>query len=230
MIELKERLIAEKQRQKKYLMQQFLTGKKRLPGFHGEWKRLTLNHILKERKEKNISQNLRICSVAVNKGVIDQIEHLGRSYAADDTSNYNVVHYGDIVYTKSPTGRFPYGIIKQSLLHENVAVSPLYGVFKPVTRDVGYILHAYFEHAINANNYLLPIIHKGAKNTINISNDVFISKSLFFPTEQQEQTALANIFFTANREIELLRRELEEEKRKKKALSRLMLTGIVRCI
>ena len=38
-IELKEKLLAEKQRQKKYLMQQLLTGKKRLPGFGGTWKK-----------------------------------------------------------------------------------------------------------------------------------------------------------------------------------------------
>ena len=36
-IELKERLLAEKQRQKKYLMQQLLTGKQRLPGYKETW-------------------------------------------------------------------------------------------------------------------------------------------------------------------------------------------------
>lgn len=130
-IELKEKRLAEKQRQKKYFMQQLLTGKKRLPGFRGEWKNIKLCEVLSERKEKNIEQNLRICSVAVQKGVIDQIEHLGRSYAASDTSNYSVAHYGDIIYTKSPTGDFLYGIVKQNLLQETVAVSPLYGVFTP---------------------------------------------------------------------------------------------------
>ena len=78
-IELKEKQLAGKQRQKKYLMQQLLTGKKRLPGFSGAWKNIKLCEVLSERKEKNIEQNLRICSVAVQKGVIDQIEHLGRS-------------------------------------------------------------------------------------------------------------------------------------------------------
>lgn len=128
-IELKEKRLAEKQRQKKYLMQQLLTGKKRLPGFSGEWKNIKLCEVLSERKEKNVEQNLRICSVAVQKGVVDQVEHLGRSYAANDTSNYSVAHYGDIIYTKSPTGDFLYGIVKQNLLQETVAVSPLYGVF-----------------------------------------------------------------------------------------------------
>ena len=121
-IELKEKRLAEKQRQKKYLMQQLLTGKKRLPGFSGEWKNIKLCEVLSERKEKNVEQNLRICSVAVQKGVVDQVEHLGRSYAANDTSNYSVAHYGDIIYTKSPTGDFLYGIVKQNLLQETVEV------------------------------------------------------------------------------------------------------------
>ncbi len=50
-IELKEKRLAEKQRQKKYLMQQLLTGKKRLPGFSGEWKNIKLCEVLSERKE-----------------------------------------------------------------------------------------------------------------------------------------------------------------------------------
>lgn len=227
-IELKEKRLAEKQRQKKYLMQQLLTGKKRLPGFSGTWKNIKLCEVLSERKEKNIEQNLRICSVAVQKGVIDQIEHLGRSYAASDTSNYSVAHYGDIIYTKSPTGDFLYGIVKQNLLQETVAVSPLYGVFTPMTFGLGYFLHTYFQSAIYAQNYLLPIVQKGAKNTINITNDTFISSKLYLPLDVEEQKAIADTFIAADREIELLQQDIEQEKQKKKALMQLLLTGIVR--
>lgn len=198
-IELKEKRLAEKQRQKKYLMQQLLTGKKRLPGFSGEWKNIKLCEVLSERKEKNVEQNLRICSVAVQKGVVDQVEHLGRSYAANDTSNYSVAHYGDIIYTKSPTGDFLYGIVKQNLLQETVAVSPLYGVFTPLTFGLGYFLHTYFQSAICARNYLLPIVQKGAKNTINITNDTFISSKLYLPLDVEEQKAIADTFIAADR-------------------------------
>ena len=227
-IELKEKRLAEKQRQKKYLMQQLLTGKKRLPGFSGEWKNIKLSEVLSERKEKNVEQNLRICSVAVQKGVVDQVEHLGRSYAANDTSNYSVAHYGDIIYTKSPTGDFLYGIVKQNLLQETVAVSPLYGVFTPLTFGLGYFLHTYFQSAICARNYLLPIVQKGAKNTINITNDTFISSKLYLPLDVEEQKAIADTFIAADREIELLQQDIEQEKQKKKALMQLLLTGIVR--
>lgn len=227
-IELKEKRLSEKQRQKKYLMQQLLTGKKRLPGFSGEWKNIKLCEVLSERKEKNVEQNLRICSVAVQKGVVDQVEHLGRSYAANDTSNYSVAHYGDIIYTKSPTGDFLYGIVKQNLLQEKVAVSPLYGVFTPMTFGLGYFLHTYFQSAICARNYLLPIVQKGAKNTINITNDTFISSKLYLPLDVEEQKAIADTFIAADREIDLLRQDIEQEKQKKKALMQLLLTGIVR--
>ena len=227
-IELKEKRLAEKQRQKKYLMQQLLTGKKRLPGFSGEWKNIKLCEVLSERKEKNVEQNLRICSVAVQKGVVDQVEHLGRSYAANDTSNYSVAHYGDIIYTKSPTGDFLYGIVKQNLLQETVAVSPLYGVFTPLTFGLGYFLHTYFQSAICARNYLLPIVQKGAKNTINITNDTFISSKLYLPLDVEEQKAIADTFIAADREIDLLRQDIEQEKQKKKALMQLLLAGIVR--
>ena len=215
-IELKEKRLAEKQRQKKYLMQQLLTGKKRLPGFSGEWKNIKLCEVLSERKEKNVEQNLRICSVAVQKGVVDQVEHLGRSYAANNTSNYSVAHYGDIIYTKSPTGDFLYGIVKQNLLQEKVAVSPLYGVFTPMTFGLGYFLHTYFQSAICARNYLLPIVQKGAKNTINITNDTFISSKLYLPLDVEEQKAIADTFIAADREIDLLRQDIEQEKQRKK--------------
>ena len=227
-IELKEKLLAEKRCQKKYLMQQLLTGKKRLPGFDGAWKKVKLKEVLTERKEKNKKQNLRICSVAVQKGVVDQVEHLGRSYAAADTSNYGVASYGDIIYTKSPTGDFPYGIIKQSHMDEDVAISPLYGIYKPITYSLGYLLHTYFTSAINARNYLFPIVQKGAKNTINITNDTFVSNTLYLPLDEEEQRVLAEVYITADREIGLLQKDIEAEQQKKKALMQLLLTGIVR--
>lgn len=44
----------------------------------------------------------------------------------------------------------------------------------------------------------------------------------------QEQTAIAQVLSTADREISLLRQDIEQEKQKKKALMQLLLTGIVR--
>ena len=227
-IELKEKLLVQKQQQKKYLMQQLLTGKLRLPDVNGEWMSVKLKELLIERNEKNVEQNHRICSVAVSKGVVDQIEHLGRSYAAADTSNYGVAHYGDIIYTKSPTGDFSLGIIKQNRMRENVAISPLYGIYKPISFSTGYLLNIYFESTINTKNYLTPIVQKGAKNTIAISNSAFLENKIFFPMDEATQSRIAKVFELTDHEIDLFQKSIEAEKQKKKALMQLLLTGKVR--
>ena len=153
-----------------------------------------MSELLVEYRNRNTS-GLRVCSVAVNKGVVDQIEHLGRSFSAADTSNYGRVKPGDVVYTKSPTGSFPYGIVKQSFMKEDVAVSPLYGVYTPRSRDIGYLLHTYFEQHQNTNNYIRTLAQKGAKNTINISTAHFLDKSIMFTINEGNIAFLANMFY-----------------------------------
>lgn len=226
-IEKLSALIEKKKIQKKALMQQLLTGKYRLKGFSIPWHEVKLKDVLYEHKGTSKGDET-ICSVSVHKGIISQIEHLGRSFAASNTSNYNLVHYGDVVYTKSPTGEFPYGIFKQSQQRKSVIVSPLYGVFTPKTYYLGYILDAFFSYAINLNNYLKPIIQKGAKNTINITNETFLSKAIFLPEETAEIKKLAEIFIKADEEIELLNKKLEAFKQEKKALMQQLLTGKIR--
>lgn len=61
LVELKEKLLAEKQRQKKYLMQQLLTGKRRLPGFEGVWKYIPAREIFKSITDKNILGIYKFC-------------------------------------------------------------------------------------------------------------------------------------------------------------------------
>ena len=91
-----------------------------------------------------------------------------------------------------------------------------------------FLIDKHISYAVNCSNYLTPIIQKGAKNTINITNDVFVSKKLYLPMDKAEQKALAALFVEADNEIELLRQSIEQEKQKKKALMQLLLTGIVR--
>ena len=143
-----------------------------------------LSELLTERNEVNTAQ-YEVYSVSVSQGVVNQVDYLGRSFAAKDTSNYNVVHYGDIVYTKSPTGDFPYGIVKRSGQTDPVAVSPLYGVYKPASNEIGCFLHYYFWNPVSAKNYLHKLIQKGAKNTINITNQRFLENTIKVPKAEK---------------------------------------------
>ena len=182
-----------------------------------QWQKQYLRDILTERKETN-KNNLPVFSVSVSKGVINQIEYLGRSFASKNTANYNIVHFGDIVYTKSPTGEFPYGIIKQSFIKENVAVSPLYGVYLPKNIHIGSILHYYFNSPINANNYLHSLVQKGAKNTINITNQRFLDNAIFLPTDEKELENIALLLNTINQKIQTEKVIFEQLEKQKKYL------------
>lgn len=181
------------------------------------WANRKLSDVLFEHKEKSTGKE-EVHSVSVHKGVVNQIEHLGRVFAASNTENYKRVLPGDIIYTKSPTGDFPFGIIKQSKVSKPVIVSPLYGVFKPETTDLGVILDAYFEYPERTINYLSSIVQKGAKNTINIHNDTFLSKSLILPLDKKEQSKIASCLSSLDELIEAHNQKLDLLKDHKKGL------------
>ena len=184
---------------------------------NGTWKDTYLRDVLKERKETN-AENYSVYSVSVSQGVVNQIEYLGRSFAAKDTSNYHVAHKGDVIYTKSPTGNFPYGIVKQSFVNEPVAISPLYGVYTPVNSALGNILHFYFLTPSHAQNYLHPLIQKGAKNTINITNEHFLDNKVLLPIEEVEASKCAKLLNTLQARIEVEKQLLLSYQRQKKCL------------
>lgn len=140
----------------------------------GTWQRIALCKVLQERNEKNVNGRT-ICSVSVSQGVVNQVEYLGRSFAAKQTSHYNIVKYGDIVYTKSPTGNFPYGIIKRSNIREDVAVSPLYGVYIPASDSIGVFLHFYFNPQIAPQTGHITQIssHRTSRSSSAVANKDF---------------------------------------------------------
>ena len=223
MISAQEQKVESLKAHKKGLMQRLFpqpgetTPRLRFPGFTGEWEENPLSHFLHEHKTKSDGK-CEVHSVSVAKGVINQVEYLGRSFAAADTSKYNLAKPGDIIYTKSPTGAFPYGIVKQNKNPYNVIVSPLYAVYTPVNQYVGYILDSYFESPVNTNNYLSSLIQKGAKNTIQISNDTFVSKSMCLPSNPAEQQKIAKCLESLDSLIAAEIQELESLKAHKKGL------------
>lgn len=80
-IELKEKHLAEKHRQKKYLMQQLLTGKKRLPGFSGEWSMQPLSQLSKAITKKTADEQYEVLSISAGIGFVNQSEKFGKQIA-----------------------------------------------------------------------------------------------------------------------------------------------------
>ena len=183
---------------------------------HSSIRMTMLSELLEERNEKNTAL-FPVHSVSVSEGVINQIDYLGRSFAAADTSHYNVAHKGDIIYTKSPTGEFPFGIVKRNAIESNVAVSPLYGVYKPISDDVAIYLHYYFCSPLNAQNYLHKLIQKGAKNTINITNQRFVQNCIPLP-DKKTLEGFVKLTTTVSTKLKLEKSLLEKLQKQKRYL------------
>ena len=228
-IELKEKLLAEKQRQKKYLMQQLLTGKKRLPGFDGEWQNCRLHQIAKRIRRKNTVGNENVLTISAQYGLINQSEFFNKEIASEDKSNYYLLNRNDFAYNKSYSSGYPFGAIKRLTRYDMGIVSPLYICFEIVGENVSLeYMEQYFEAGL-MNREIQAFAQEGARNhgLLNIAVDDFFNSKLVLPSIEEQQ-AIAAILTAADREIELLQQDLEQEKQKKKALMQLLLTGIVR--
>lgn len=219
-----EKLVKSKEQRLEWIRSNVLGGVVRLSGFTKPWQTVPLARVLTEHGHTSTG-NEEVHSVSVHQGLINQIEHLGRSFAAANTDHYNRVLPGDIVYTKSPTGDFPLGIIKQSRLDKAAIVSPLYGVFTPASRELGTIMDTLFASPAAAERLLAPVVQKGAKNTIAVTNKNFLKAQLHLPTDQREIVALSELVEAARAELEVHQAELKLLRNQKRGLMQKLLTG-----
>lgn len=222
-IKLKEKRLAEKQRQKKYLMQQLLTGKKRLPGFSGEWKKAKLKNILYERKTYS-PKGLEYPHVTLSaEGIFPKSERYDRDHLVrDEDKEYKITHKGDICYNPA---NLKFGAICENTFGDAI-FSPIYVTFE-VEENIckeyiaNYLMRWDFINAVR--KYEEGTVYE----RMAVKPEDFLKFEIFLP-QIEEQTAIAEVLSAADREIELLQQDIEQEKQKKKALMQLLLTGIVR--
>ena len=181
----------------------------RFSGFTDAWEQRKLCEYLETSTEKNIENIYGIddvLSVSGDFGVVNQIEFQGRSFAGASVSGYGVLHTGEVVYTKSPLKSAPYGIIKTNKGKTGI-VSVLYGVYHPRENLQPELVQIYFEQNARLNNYLRPLVNKGAKNTLLISDDDALQGEVKFPKETTEQEKICLLFRGLDRLITLHQRE-----------------------
>ena len=179
--------------------------KVRFKGFTGDWETKMLNECLDISTEKNLDNNFGIndvLSVSDDFGVINQIQLLGRSYAGKSVSNYGILKNGEIVYTKSPLSSKPYGIVKYNPGDTGI-VSVLYAIYRAKEGVSAEFIHYYFDPAWRLNAYLRPLVNKGAKNTMNISDEMALNGTIIIPNSLQEQEQIASFFHEMDNQIRL---------------------------
>ena len=158
-----------------------------------------------EKNTGNIYGRSDVLSVSGDYGIVNQIEFQGRSFAGASVSNYGVVQTGDVVYTKSPLNSNPYGIIKTNKGKPGI-VSTLYAVYHPKENAFSDFIQVYFEQHARMNNYMHPLVNKGAKNDMKVSAENALKGPVCFPS-RIEQESVSAFFSVLDNLITLHQRE-----------------------
>ena len=195
------------------------------------WEQRKLEEYLGVSKEKNRDESFGkddVLSVSGEYGIVNQIEFQGRSFAGASVANYGVVEGGDVVYTKSPLKSNPYGIIKTNKGKTGI-VSTLYAVYKPKNNVGAEFVQIYFELDSRMNSYMHPLVNKGAKNDMKVSDENALKGSVIFP-KIDEQKAISKYFAHLDHLITLHQRKCEETKSLKKYMLQKMFPENGKCV
>lgn len=230
-IELKEKLLNEKQKQKKYLMQVLLNPDsphfKRLDGFGREWEKEKLGNVFKSTRGTGLSKAL-ICAKGENPCVLygelyttyDEVIDQIRSYT---NANRGVLsQVGDLLMPSSTTTTGIDLANATALNKKNVLLGGDIIILRG--KDVSNIFYAYYisnckKFKIAALAQGVTIIHLYYRDIKNVVIDI---------PKLDEQDAIVNVLATIDREMNCMKNELEKQKQKQKALMQMLLTGKMR--
>lgn len=211
-----EKLIAQKELCKKWLMQQLLTGKKRLRGFKGEWKKLGAGEVFKSVTKKGFADE-ELLSATQDRGMIPRTMLEGRvTMPTTGTEGFKLVEVGDFVISlRSFQGGLEYSYYRG-------LVSPAYTVLKPKKPINEEFYKQYFKSYDFIGHLAIAVI--GIRDGKQISYDDFCTVKIPYPSIE-EQTAIAQVLQAADKEISLLKAKAEKLREQKKGLMQVLLTG-----
>ena len=191
----------------------------RFAGFTDPWEQRKLEDYVVVSTAKNVDGRFNkedVLSVSGEYGIVNQIAFQGRSFAGSSVLNYGIVNTGDIVYTKSPLNSNPYGIIKVNKGIPGI-VSTLYAVYRPQDNVHTNFIQVYFEQHERMNNYMHPLVNKGAKNDMKVTAENALKGVVTFPS-REEQVIISEFFDRLDSLITLHQRKLELLRNIKKSM------------
>ena len=221
-IEKQSELIEKLKLRKRALMQQLLTGKKRLPGFSGEWKRISLKSIATEVSIKNKEdKDYTVLSCTKHDGLVPSLEYFGKQIYSNDLGNYKIVPMHHFAYA---TNHIEEGSIGYQSKYEYGLISPMYTVFK-TAKDV---IDDNFLFAVLKSHHLIYLYQSMMEGSINrrggLRWDSFSTIKIDLPP-LNEQKAISTFLKDADKEIELANEKLASMQSQKRGLMQQLLTG-----
>jgi len=227
-ININNQLIAQKELQKKWLMQNLLTGKKRLKGFGGEWKVFQIEELFKKvfrYVEWNDQHIYKLVSIRRRfGGLFERGDFFGHQI---EVKKIKSINYKDFLISKRQVSHGAWGIVKQEF-HDR-KVSDEYDCL--VVKDNKKLLIEFWDWFCK-----IPLLRHYAylaSNGVHIEKlifdfETFKRRKVFIPGTIEEQSAIAQVLQAADKEIQLLKVKTEKLREQKKGMMQVLLTGKIR--
>ena len=221
-IEVTEKLLNNSQQQKKALMQQLLTGKKRLPGFNGKWKKVNIGNVV---------------HIASGKSKSKFINENGERYIIDMGS---ISREGKLIPSKKTDLDEDYLLHEQLVMpKDDIGGGNIIGRVGFIDQDRKYVLgdHVYALYVHGCDSLFLcylinhDTVNKSLRRKANGTAQLGLGKKdvekqpVYIPNTKEEQQKIASVLSAANKEIEILEQKLGCLRQEKKALMQQLLTG-----
>ena len=221
-IEKQSELIEKLKLRKHALMQQLLTGKKRLPGFSGEWRRLSIKSFATEVSIRNTGdEDYTVLSCTKYDGLVPSLEYFGKQIYSNDLGSYKIVPIHHFAYA---TNHIEEGSIGYQSKYEYGLISPMYTVFK-TDKDV---IDDIFLFAVLKSHHLIYLYQSMMEGSINrrggLRWDSFSTIKIDLPP-LNEQKAISAFLKDADKEIKLAYEKLTSLQSQKRGLMQQLLSG-----
>lgn len=223
------KMIEKKRLMKQGAVQQLLTGKKRLPGFEGEWTKKKLGaivdvlygYLFTPNDYSTIGKYKVITISNVQEGKFNTLDSKKVDISESFLRPFQYLEIGDLLV--SMTGNLGRVCI---VTEQNCVMNYRVGKLFVKGADKYFIFHA-----LNQKMFADAMTSKGkGAAQLNISKDDIYSFEIVIPNDIAEQSAIANVLTTMDNEIESLEEERDKYIRVKEGMMQKLLTGQIRLV
>lgn len=192
----------------------------RFPEFKKDWKEYRLSDFLTRYSETNKDEEFsldEILSLSSHYGIVSRKELLEETYSNVNHLSYKKTRLNDLVYGKSISASYPYGLFKVNDFKDGL-LSTLYYTFKVKENVLPKFIDCYFSHLNRANNFLKKLVLVGDRY-ITADADYLLSGKIYLPTQKEEQKKIADFLIQIDNRIAQLTEKKEHLEQYKKGIT-----------
>jgi type I restriction enzyme S subunit len=233
LIEQLEGLIYKKKNIKQAAMQELLTGKRRLPGFSGEWEGARLGELFKFRNGLNKAKEFFGKGTSIvnymdvfNNSAIYVSTLRGRVLLTKQERQAFDVCMGDVFFTRTSETREDIGIA--SVVLGEVADTAFSGFLLRARPINNRLEHGFKAYCFQSEEVRTQIVSKASYTTRALTNGRILSEVKMLVPPLPEQLAIANVLADMDAELSALEEHLCKARELRQGMMQQLLTGKIR--